>query len=104
MTDKNLKSTFDYLNDRFFNGDIPELGLKFKNIREDGRYGRGEIIINSDLKTHPDITMIILLHEMNHAYMDAMGNIGYEHDGGHNTAFYVGLDRLYRLGAYDDLL
>lgn len=109
LTNKQLKTAFLNLNDRFFDGKISELTIvKFGDIKEDGLFQSdtqfGCIQINKRLKAHPDFVTLVLLHEMVHAYLAAIGHLGYEMDKGHGSRFHVEIDRLYQKGAYEGLL
>ena len=105
MNNKQLKKIFNKFNERFFAGRIPNLVVKFSDIKLDGLYRyTGQILINRGLTKHPALVMIILLHEMAHANLKELGYIGHEEDGGHHTIFFAELDRLYKVGAYEGLL
>lgn len=104
-----LKNLFDEINTKFFNDRIPRsTTVTFARIKEDGltSYSGGvsTIKISRDLIRHPDLSIIILLHEMNHAALHVSGYTGYDHLKGHSTLFHAGIDRLYRQGAYETLL
>lgn len=77
----------------------------FADINEDGLYSSEfGIEIKKNLNSHPDLVMIVLLHEMVHAYLGAVGHVGYSHDKGHGGRFHVEIDKLFQKGAYEGLL
>jgi len=107
--DRWLRKMFITMNRAFFDGKLPKSTIvRFARIKDDGVTGTEEgvstILIHSDLIEHPDLGAIVLLHEMNHAYLRHLGYIGYDHLGGHGTRFHAGIDRLYIAGAYETLL
>lgn len=110
MTDKELQTVYRRLNKRFFDNRI-QLRAKYISFGDaedcDGADGielGDEIFIHESLRVHPDLAILVLLHEMVHADLRQDGYVGYEHDAGHGVRFKGGIDRLYRAGAYDDLL
>lgn len=109
LTNKQLKTAFLNLNDRFFDGKISELTIvRFGNIKQQGLFQTGTrfgcIQINKRLKVHPDFATLVLLHEMVHAHLDSIGHLGYAMDRGHGSRFHVEIDKLYQKGAYEGLL
>jgi len=110
MTNKELQAAFKRLNKRFFDNRIqlPSTAVQFGDIEDcDGADGielGDEIFIHNDFKRHPDMAILVLMHEMVHADLRQDGYIGYENDAGHGVRFKGGIDRLYRAGAFDDLL
>ena len=106
MTNKELKDRFVTMNERFFNNSIG-LGYKvqFADIEDDGDHTPSEklIRINKDLKSHPDLADVVLLHEMAHASLPDY--VGCEVSGAaHGMRFMAKLDELYKKGAYDAIL
>lgn len=110
ITNKDLRASFKIFNNRFFDGriNLPITNVRFADNEDcedsDGLFTGDEILVHQDLKKHPDFAMITLLHEMVHADLRQDGYVGYQHDGGHHTRFYGGLDRLYKAGAFEGLL
>jgi hypothetical protein len=106
ISNKDLQAIFKIYNERFFDGQISEDYLvKFEPMREDDGLhipGAMEILINSDLKRHPDLATFILLHEMAHASLPDY--VGHANDGHHGMRFQAKLNELYQKGAYDGLL
>jgi hypothetical protein len=105
-TDKKLRQQFDKIDERFFDNRLDLINVQFKDIVPDGMYDMrtGEITIDSKLRKHITLVLIVLLHEMAHASLDLQGYRGYHEDGGHGGLFQAELDRLYRAGAFDGLL
>lgn len=106
MTNKELQRLFEEYNERFFDGRLSGVIVKFEKLRKyDGLYRfRGEIAVHKSLRSHPELAKIVLLHEMVHADLMKGGYIGHTEDTGHGTHFHVGIDRLYKVGAYEGLL
>jgi hypothetical protein len=110
MTDKKLQKEFDRLNFQFFQSKIMLTYVGFSNTvrmkHADGVYNSDKkyILIDSGLRGYENLTSLVLLHEMAHAYLDLQDYKGYPVDGGHGMRFQVELDRLYRIGALDGLL
>jgi hypothetical protein len=105
-TDKKLRQEFDKIDERFFDNRLDLINVQFKDIAPDGMYNMntGEITIDSKLRKHLTLVLIVLLHEMAHASLDLQGYRGYREDDGHGMLFQAELDRLYRAGAFDGLL
>jgi Zn-dependent peptidase ImmA (M78 family) len=115
-SNKRLREIFEILNERFFENKIPmRLTVRFATDKEveksdgthrDGRgmYRPGEIFIHRNLRTHPDLATIVLIHEMAHAVLHEEGYIGYKQDGGHSIRFHAEIDRLYKAGIFEGLL
>jgi len=110
MTQKQLQTEFNQLNDRFFQGKLNGVQVRFgktEGIRgADGSFNTMTKIIRVSpiFQNLPVMCCIVLIHEMAHAYLDLMGYVGYPADAGHGGLFQVELDRLYKAGAYDSLL
>lgn len=110
MNDRKLKTEFDHLNERFFRGKIVlnHVGYAGKSMVKgaSGAYFRDEkkILLDSDLRKFPNLSCVILLHEMAHAHLELQDYSGYPMDAGHGMRFQVELDRIYREGGYDGLL
>jgi hypothetical protein len=108
MTDKQLQKEFHMLNEQFFDDKLPWINVCFGGNRPgtDGHFdmSRNEIHLSLGLRNFPNLSIIVLLHEMAHASMARQGYRGYPGDGGHGGLFQVELDRLYKAGAYDGLL
>ena len=107
--DRWLQHMFRTMNIGFFEGKIPKSTVvRFARIKDDGQTSSTEgvstILIHSDLIKHPDLGTIVLLHEMVHAHLRHSNYVGYDHLGGHGTLFHAGIDRLYKIGAYETLL
>jgi predicted SprT family Zn-dependent metalloprotease len=106
MTNKTLQQTFHYLNERFFDGRIPDdYKVYFKKMREDdGLHYQGprEIAINADFKSHPDVATLVLLHELAHA--DLPDYIGQKSEEHHGMQFQAKIWDLIKKGAYEGLL
>ena len=94
---------FSAMNSQFFDRKIPAMRVRFANIDEEGLFKPEEILINQSLKKFPDLATLVLLHEMNHAYVRLNGYNGIMNDG-HDIIFHVGIDRLYKAGAYEGIL
>ncbi len=105
-TDKKLQQEFDKLNGRFFDGRLDDISVQFKNIGPDGMYhiGSKQITIDSKLRQHLSLILIVLLHEMAHADLDLRGYRGHQEDGGHGMMYQAELVRLFQAGAYDGIL
>jgi len=103
FSNKNLQMFFKIFNRRYFGNKIPAMHVRFGKIKEEGLFREDGIIVNSGLRRFPDLASLVLLHEMNHAYLEANGYNGVM-DGGHSTIFHVGIDRLYKAGAYEGIL
>lgn len=109
LTNKDLKKSFDSMNELFFNNEVDSnIKVRFASDEDcqdsDGiHFHDGQIFIHEDFKRHSDMAALTLLHEMAHAHLHALGYIGWPHDGGHGTQFHVELDRLYKAGAYDGM-
>ena len=116
MTDKALREFFEILNVRFFQNSIPMcLNIRFASDRElknsDGNHRDGpgmltvgEILIHNDLRYHPDLACLVLIHEMCHAELHESGYIGYEHDGGHGSLWHARMVELFKAGIFEGLL
>jgi len=108
MTDKQLQKEFHLLNEQFFDDKLPWINVDFGGNLPgtDGHFDmtRNEIHLSPGLRNFPNLLLIVLLHEMAHANMAHRGYRGYPGDGGHGGLFQVELDRLYKAGAYDNLL
>jgi len=106
-SNRDLQSSFRLLNKRFFNSACPTTTVcKFVDPEDidydDGESSGEEIWINSDLRRHPDLCLIVLLHEMTHvAQPDYIGWPKEERHGSLNQAL---IGELYKKGAYDGLL
>ena len=102
-----LKTAYDFLNDNYFDGKI-KCQIKFDKIKDDGvsdfssKDGKKIIKITNDFKTHPDAAAIVLLHEMVHVKLMSEGYIDLHK--GHGLRFHAEIDRLYKQGAYGELL
>jgi hypothetical protein len=111
-TNADLVERFQYLNDLFFGGKVKLFRVAFgltsgvTKRNADGAFypEKEQILINPRLRGISVYITIVLLHEMAHANLDALGYRGYPADGGHGGLFQVELDRLYRAGAYENLL
>jgi predicted metal-dependent hydrolase len=111
FTNKELQKTFRRFNKDFFQKRIRirsrhvRFGNKKQCCNAEGICSKKNFIyINEELKKHPDLSFIILLHEMAHAVLFEDGYVGYGFDGGHGQRFYAELHRLYLAGAYENLL
>jgi len=108
MTNKDLKALFLIFNDRFFNSEIKEnYSVRFGDKEEcddaEGLCTDDEIFINEDFKSHPDMAILVLGHEMSHAVIRKRGYRGHDDDG-HSILFHAEIDRLYKAGFYEGLL
>jgi hypothetical protein len=103
FSNKSLQMFFKVFNERYFGKKIPAMRVRFGKIKDEGHFRQDRIIINSLLRKFPDLASLVLLHEMNHAYLEANGYNGIM-DGGHSIVFHVGIDRLYKAGAYEGIL
>ena len=111
MTTKELQKAYRKFNKEFFGSRIRirsrhvQWGDRKQCQNAEGLCGRKNYIyINEELRTHPDLSFIILLHEMAHAVLFETGYVGYKFDGGHGQLFYAEVHRLYQAGAYEHLL
>lgn len=106
ITNKNLQSFFKLYNEKFFEDQIDSrYTVKFQEIEDDGLHipGTKEIIINADLRRHPDMAVLVLFHEMAHASLPEY--IGHSCDqGAHGMLFQARLAELFKKGAYDGIL
>jgi hypothetical protein len=120
ITNKTLRKTFDRLNQRYFGGALKDPPtLKFEDLSEDEGEGKQEygaegtcdidgIRIEETLRIHPDLMILILMHEMVHwklrdwevGTMPSLEII----TGGHGPAFKQEIYRLWNSGAYEGLL
>jgi len=110
MSDKKLKKLFEFYNKRYFaNRLMTPHEICFKSNLQVGRdkcAGAATIFPDNTTALHIDkkliefnrLTRMILLHEMAHI------SAGLESDEEHNFRWGAEIDRLYREGAYDDLL
>ncbi len=107
VTNKELRSEYRRLNERFFGGSLPEdTTVRFGDLEdedEDGYCAEDEIVIDKDLRKHGDLASIILLHEMTHLSLGPSYR-GYPSDDGHGMRFQAEIVRLFEAGAYDGLL
>src|SRR4029077_12551404 len=109
QTNKGLRAIFDLINEKFFEGKIPSSTIvRFAKILDDGRCLHSDpqqILINRGLRYFPDLSIIVLIHEMAHAYLHTQGYVGWDlADKGHQLRFFSEIDRLYRAGCYEGLL
>lgn len=117
FTVDSLRKGFTYLNNRFFNDEIPpsiKLGFmpncgfesngKWENV--DAFYSEDDhtIMIDSHISYSSSNVSIALLHEMAHAYLHTKGYRGYSKDHGHGMMYQAEIARLFNAGAYDGLL
>lgn len=110
LTTKWLGKEMGKLNERFFDGKIADVvTCRFAKIHKSAsgvwRPRLQQILINKWVAESGDqsYATIILLHEMVHAYLEPEYK-GYPAAGGHGTLFQGEICRLWRAGAYDDLL
>ena len=106
FTNKELQKAFRRFNKDFFQKRIRirsrhvRFGNKKQCCNAEGICSKKNFIyINEELKKHPDLSFIVLLHEMAHAVLFEDGYVGYGFDGGHGQRFYAELHRLYLAGA-----
>jgi len=109
FTDKKLRLAFDLFNEKYFEGKIRDsIEVRYADNQDcgpdDGLSSEDFIYIQKDFKYHPDMGLIVLLHEMQHCYMHQKGYRAWKDGGGHHMLFFAGLDRLYKAGAYEGLL
>lgn len=103
---KQLKIFYDELNERFFNNDLPKRAtVKFSDMEEDGLCTCSEklIEIHKDLQRHPDLMIVVLLHEMGHLKLSD-DYVGMPTTASHGMRFQAELVRLFKAGAYDNVL
>ena len=108
-SNKLLRDFFDCANQIYFDNRLLDSSIiTFGKIKEDGICknvgGVTKITIHEDLRKHPDLAFVVVLHEMLHADLFHTGYRGREHIEGHGTLFHAGIDRLYKAGAFEGLI
>jgi hypothetical protein len=108
-TDKKLRGVFNIFNEKYFEGKIRDnIEIRYGNNEDcencDGLASCDFIYVHEDFKRHPDMGLIILLHEMQHCHMLQKGYNDWKEEGGHHMLFYAGIDRIYKMGGYEGLL
>jgi hypothetical protein len=108
-TDKKLRNAFELFNEKYFESKIREtIEVRYGDDEDcddcDGLSSEDFIYVHKDFKYHPDMGLIVLLHEMQHCFMHQKGYNAWKDEGGHHMLFFAGIDRLYKAGAYEGLL
>ena len=107
-TDKKLREAFNLFNEKYFEGKIrTNIEVRYGDNEDcessDGLSCADFIYIHEDFRSHPDMGLIILLHEMQHCYLAQKGYNSWKGDS-HQMLFYAGIDRIYKMGGYEGLL
>lgn len=105
ITNKDLQRLFNINNHRYFEDQIDSgYTVKFEKSQDDGFHipSVKKISINADLRRHPDLALLVLLHEMAHASLPEYR--GAEDQNTHGMLFQAKLVELFNKGAYDGIL
>jgi hypothetical protein len=110
VKDSKLRWYFHNYNIQFFQGKIPPStpvffvkNLKRGRTRCDGLHEgvTGSIKIDESLREHESLAVIVLIHEMAHAYLDIKGCSDFDD---HGMIYQAELVRLFNAGGYTGLL
>lgn len=114
MTEKRLKEVWRIFNQAFFDSELIEPDvLQFRKMpKHDGLFQKksvkSEVIsslwINKDFQTHPDVAVMVMLHEMIHQKMEDHRSCMREHDEHCSYRWGAEVTRLFNIGAYQGLL
>jgi hypothetical protein len=102
MKNTNLRQLFNYYNKKYFHNQLKISGIIFTKLKRGHAVtaffsGLDPVIyIGSHLKKFGRLTRIVLLHEMAHC--------ANEYTVGHGLKCRRTIKKLFKLGAYDDLL
>lgn len=111
ITDRDLRLILLHIDKTFFDNKLPNL-LKIKFVKNlwhagercDGVFHPGDMVISidNDLRYHPDLCHIVVVHECAHAALpNYKGDLIDKH---HGMLFHAKLVELFNLGAYDSVL
>lgn len=100
LREKDLRKYFREFNELYFSNKVPEPDiLKYKHMpKSDGECSGDTVYVDSDLQTHRRLTKLVLLHEMIHLLL------GEDYLPEHGQKFAVEMQRLWNIGAFEDLL
>lgn len=113
LSNKNLNKIVHHLCQDFFPkiSNIPRASfgvIEEEEGKTDGEYESSEnrIIIDRSLACHPDLTILVVMHELAHAELCVGDTVYTGHDPlfDHGQRFGAIIVRLFEAGAYDNLL
>jgi len=110
LSNKDLQSFYKIINKRFYNNALPaDIVVRFDDADEMEDHDEGEyieadkqILIHKDFRRHPDVAMMVLVHETAHVALPEY--VGWTDKDEHGHRFEALIGELYRKGAYDGLL